>query len=196
VGDRTYVASEQWDLLEFEFQGEMISSAPAGIPQVGQVRVPNYLVTEVCGTVFLDRHRIRNTVGGILKWAVTAALGLAMCDGGACFHTVEQALAQAFNCQLIAMQLDALIASAIPVAPSIAGLVELACEIQRDILISDLMGELNGLTTKMSLLELSGVAELSHPDQPSHGVWHGVLGNPVDKGNFDGKLTMQRWLDR
>ena len=194
TGSDSYVNSEQWNLVEFKFQGKKISSPPSAIPQIGQVKVSNYTSYESCGTLYISKHQIKNKVGGIIKWAIETALSVVTCSvkGVPCYNSVTQALTQAINCQQLAMQLDMAVQSLWSGAPSVASIVAQACNSQKTNLINKLNKELNDLTVKLSLLELSGVVTIPNPGADhklSGGKWNGVLGSGVAKGNFKGDFS-------
>ena len=194
AGTDSYVNSEQWDLIEFQYQGKKVSSPPSAIPQVGQVKVSNYTSYEVCGTYYISKHQIKNKVGGIIKWALETTLSLITCSSKStpCFNSIGQALNQTINCQMLAMQLDQAVQSIWSGAPSVASIVAQACNSQKTALVNKLNKELNDLTVKLSLLELSGVVNIPNPGADhklSGGKWNGVLGSGVAKGNFKGDFS-------
>jgi hypothetical protein len=189
VGEDRYSVSEEWVLIEFDFKGQQISAPPATIPEIGQVVVKPYVASETCGQLFLDKHHVDNTVGGLLQWAIGTALSIATCGAGTCYVSVDTALAQNVNCAMIAFQVDGLVQSIWSGAPSVANLVEVGCEGAVQALTVKLVEELNGLRTKLSLLELSGTAAVTNgAQQLEAGQWHGWLGSGLLKGDFDGDL--------
>jgi len=197
VGNDGYVNGEQWDLVEFEFKGQKISSPPAAIPQIGQVKIPSYSSHEVCGVLFIDKHQVNNVVGGLVQWAINTALSAVTCSvqGVPCYNNVGQALQMTINCQMLGMQLDQVVKSIWSGAPSVALVVIQACENEKQQLIQLLNQELAGLTTKLSLLELSGTVNIPNPpgdNNLSGGQWFGVLGSGVAKGNFKGEFTANK----
>lgn len=197
VGNNGYVCSEQWDLIEFEYKGQKLSSPPGAIPEIGQVKVPNYTAAEVCGVLFLNKHKIKNVIGGLIKWAIETALSIATCSGNStpCFNNIEQALQQTINCSMLAMQIDQLVMSIWSGAPSVAGIIQPACDTAKMSVIQKLNQELNDLTTKLTFFELSGTADIPNPGQDSqlqNGKWQGWLGYSLSKGNFDGTFKAVR----
>jgi len=197
VGNDSYVNSEQWDLVEFDYKGQKISSPPAAIPQIGQVKVPTYSSHEVCGVLFIDKHQVNNVVGGLIQWAINTALSVVTCSVNSvpCYGSVDQALQQSINCQMLGMQLDQVVKSIWSGAPSVAMIVIQACENEKQKLIQLLNQELAGLTTKLSLLELSGTVNIPNPPGDnvlSGGQWTGVLGTGIAKGSFKGDFKANR----
>ena len=190
AGTDAYINSEQWNLVEFKFQGKKISSPPSAIPQVGQVQVSNYMSYEVCGNYTINKHKIKNKVGGIVKWAIETALALVTCNvkGVPCFNSVTQALNQSINCAMLGMQVDQMVQSLWSGAPSVASIIAAACNSEKNKLINKLNKELNNLSVKLSLLELSGTVAIPSPGADhklSGGKWNGVLAG----GNFKGEFS-------
>lgn len=194
VGEDRYVNSEKWDLVEFKYKGEVITVPPSSIPQIGEVIVPNYGSHEICGQIYIDKHKVRNVVGGLISWFINTTIAMGSCgfSGGKCFHDLEQALAKIINCKSIGAQLDAYVRSVASWAPSIASAVDAACTATKSILIKTLINELNSLQTKLSMLEMSGIGVIPKPPgdrELKSGKWYGSLGNGVVNGNFDGNFT-------
>jgi hypothetical protein len=196
VGNHNYVCSEKWDLIEFEYKGQKLSSPPSAIPEIGNVKVPNYTATEVCGVLFLSKHKIKNVIGGLIKWAIETALSIATCSGnGPCFNTIEQALQNVIDCPMLAMQVDQLVMSIWSGAPSVAGIIQPACDTAKTDLIQKLNKGLNDLTAKLTFFELSGTADIPNPgsdNQLKNGTWNGWLGYSLSKGNFKGTFKAVR----
>ncbi|MBW2736156.1 MAG: hypothetical protein JRH20_27540 [Deltaproteobacteria bacterium] len=197
VGPDRYVCSERWELLEFEYRGTKISSPPSAIPEIGDIKIENYTSAEVCGEWFLGRHAVKNKVGGLIKWALEAALNIGSCVSSdvPCFSSIEHALMVGVECGMIGMQIDQLIMSMFPSAPSIANFVSAGCEAAKVLAASQLSEGLEGLKTKLTFLELSGTVKLPTPGQDTkleNGVWNGTLGYPLLKGDFDGSFTAYR----
>jgi len=190
VGNDDYVVNEQWDLVEFTYKGQKLSTPPDSIPEIGQVKVPTYGAHEVCGVLFIDKHKIENVVGGVVKWAINAALSAVTCNtqGVPCYNSVDEALEMTIDCGMLGMQIDMMVMSIWSSAPSVAQIIETACNAEKANLIQSLMNELDSLTTKLSLLSLSGTAPIPNPPgdtQLQGGKWFGILGG----GNFQGEFS-------
>lgn len=197
VGNDAYVNSEKWDLVEFDYKGKKISTPPHAVPQIGQVKIPSYSSYEVCGVLFINKHKVNNVVGGLVQWAINTVLSAVTCSikSTPCYSSVDQALQQVINCQALGMQIDQMVHSVWSSAPSVAMLVINACNSEKQNLIQLIKKELAAITTKLSLLELSGTSKIPNP--PGHnkltgGKWYGVLGSGAAKGNFDGEFDAVR----
>lgn len=193
VGQDAYVNNEVWDLVEFDYKGQKIATPPQAVPEIGQVNIPPYSAYEVCGVLFIDKHKLKNVVGGLIKWGIDTALSIATCNlsSGPCFNSVDQALQMAINCTMLALQIDQMVQSIWSSAPSVANIIQGACDNQKGNLINLLTSELNGLTTKLSLLELSGTANIPTPPNDHKldgGKWFGVLAG----GDFEGEFSAYR----
>ncbi|PIE20008.1 MAG: hypothetical protein CSA65_00170 [Proteobacteria bacterium] len=197
VGNHNYVCSEKWDLIEFEYKGQKLSTPPSAIPEIGNVKVPNYTATEVCGVLFISKHKVKNVIGGLIKWAIETVLSVATCSGNGtpCYNNLEQALQGVIDCQMLALQIDQLVMSIWSSAPSVAGIIQPACDTAKQDLINDLNKALNDLTTKLTFFELSGTADIPNPgsdNQLKNGTWNGSLGYSLSKGNFKGTFKAVR----
>ena len=197
VGEDRYVISERWELVEFEYKGIKISAPPSAIPEIGEIRVENYTATESCGRLFLAKHEVKNKVGGLVTWAVQTALSLTTCQSGgiSCSHSLEQALQGSLDCGMLAMQLDQLLMSLWSDAPSIANLVQPACELAKDTAVKALSHGLDDIKTKLTFFKLSGTARIPNPGQDGQleeGRWSGTLGYPLLKGDFSGTFKAVR----
>jgi hypothetical protein len=197
VGKDAYVHSEQWDLIEFEYKGQQISSAPHAIPEIGQIKINNYTASEVCGVYFINKHAVKNVIGGLIKWVIQTALSVVTCssNGVPCYNTLEQSLQGIIDCPMLAMQLDMMLNSIWSGAPSVANIIAPACEAAKTTLIRDLNDELDGLTTKLTFFELSGTVDIPNPGQDhtlDKGKWNGSLGYSVLKGDFNGTFKAYR----
>jgi hypothetical protein len=193
VGGDTYVNNESWDLVEFTYKNQKISSPPSSIPEIGQVDIPGYTSREICGVLFIDKHDLKNVVGGLIKWAIDTALSLVTCNttGSPCYNSVGDALEGVIDCASLGFQLDSLIQSLWSSAPSLAQSIESACNGQKGNLIKLIQNELNALTVKLNFLELSGTVNIPNPGSDttlSNGKWFGVLGG----GNFDGEFSAKK----
>ena len=196
VGNDLYANSEEWNLVEFTYKTKKLSTPPSAIPEIGQVKIPNYTSAEVCGVLFISKHELNNVVGGLVKWAINAAFSIVICSTqGPCYNSVGDALQLAINCPMLAIQIDQMVQSLWSGAPSVSSLVEQGCELAKQSLITKLENELNSLDSKLSLLELSGTAAIPNPPGDNvlpAGKWSGVLGTGIAKGNFDGEFSAKK----
>ena len=192
-GQYKYLHTETWDLIELTVNGKKISSPPSAIKQVGKIKVSAYLATEVCGVLTITKHKINNQIGGIVLWGVNMALNLISCNtGGTCYKDINQALNKTIDCPKLGSAVDKLVRSIWSSAPPVAGIVTQACMSQKQKLITSLTQALNDLTVKLSLLEMSGTATIAAPpanNKLSSGIWYGVIGSGIAKGNFKGDFT-------
>lgn len=190
-GNHKYLHTETWDLITLTVNGKKVSSPPSAIKQVGKVKLKPYLATETCGVLTIYKHKISNQIGGIVLWGVNTALNLITCNvkGSKCYNDINKALNATINCPKLGQQVDKLVRSIWSSAPPVAGIITSACMSQKQSLISKLTQSLNDLTVKLSLLELSGTATIASDTKLSSGIWYGVIGSGVAKGNFKGDFT-------
>ncbi len=197
AGTDAYLCNESWDLVEFTYQKTKVSSAPSAIPSIGQVRVPAYTAYETCGTLLLSRHKVSNEVGGIVKWAIDTSLSVITCSSKStpCYSSVSQALKMSIDCTSLGMSVDMMVMSLWSGAPSVASLVSVACEAEKKDLIDTIDKELAEISTKLSLMEMTGTATIPNPgadNELRNGAWDGVLGSSSVKGNYTGTFTAKR----
>jgi hypothetical protein len=197
TGNDSYVNSQQWDLVEFTYKGQVIAAPPYAIPGIGSVTIPDYPSYEACGVLFIYKHYVDKVIGGLIKWAIDTALLLVTCgvQDLPCFDSVEEALDETIDCFMLGVQMDQLIQSLWSEAPPVASIVAQACESEKQKLITLLSKELAALTTTLSLVELSGTVAIPNPPGDSvlqGGKWYGVLGAGAAMGNFEGTFSAKR----
>jgi hypothetical protein len=202
VGPDAYLVSEQWDLVEFEFQKKKISSPPSAIPQIGQVKIPDYSATEVCGVLFLAKHTVSNVLGGVIKWVIDTAFSAVTCSisGAPCYSSLDEALDDVLDCDAIAFAIDDAVFTStggdlfgIPIPP-LDSLFGAVCKALKASLLKEVKDGLGGIETKLSLLKLSGAANIPNPGQDTklEGEWNGTLGSGVFKGDFQSPFKATR----
>ena len=195
-----YRATERWDLVGFRFRGQDILAAPEDIPEIGEVRVEDYVAREVCGVYYADRHVVKNAVGQLVRWAVEVALTAITCSGsGPCYTTIEEALEDTIDCVAIGYSVNDILQGLVSGAPDVSDAVTQACEGLRTQLINKLVETLNNIKVQLSLLRLRGQALIGGPSQAPtslgatpppgpNGRWYGTLAG----GNFNGEFKATR----
>jgi hypothetical protein len=140
--------------------------------------------------LFIDRHAIRNAVGGIIRWAIEVALTIASCatPGVPCYDSMDEALRDVLDCQAIGIAVADLVVELFPIAPDVSALVEAACLSQRDNLIDKLVKALDDITVQLALMALSGSADVVDDRHLANGKWTGTLGS----GNFNGEFSASK----
>ncbi|PID38915.1 MAG: hypothetical protein CSA24_00395 [Deltaproteobacteria bacterium] len=187
LGGDQYIANTKWTLVEFEYQGAKVSASPANIPGLGEITVNGYSAREVCGTMILDKHKVKNSFGKIFRWAIEALLTTITCTRSdiPCYTTLDQMFNALIDCQ----KLGQAVASADSTVPGISTLVASACTAEKQKLVTLLLKELDDLAAKMTYMSLSAKADIANNNvQLLNGRWYGVLGGAYGKGNFEGSF--------
>ncbi len=190
AGNYEYVGTSTWDLVQFEYRGQMISERPENIPEIGQVPTYNFTSREICYVFFIDRHEIHNVVGGLIKWVIDALVNVVTCSQGwGCYDDLDSALEDLVDCDSIAAAVDEFVADAF----GFDGAYDLAynaCEAGKGPAIRSITDYLEQLTVSFSILTMRGQAPIPDDhhlgDLPSNpGRWYGTLGG----GNWQGEFT-------
>jgi len=181
-----YHGSEIWTRLEFTYRGVMVSKRPEDIAEIGQVRPEDFSARVLCGEVYVDRHRIRNAVGGLLRWVLDTVVNIVTCaNNGPCYNSPEQAIAGIVDCDAIAQAIDNALANAIPFAPSVYGAVDNACNGLKNQITSRIQMAIDQAVASFSLVSLAGQAHVAGPSTLDQGTWAGSLVG----GDFAGEWT-------
>lgn len=188
-GNYEYVGTSTWDLVEFEFRGQMISEQPQNIPEIGHVPTYTFTSREICHVYFIDQHEVENVVGGLIRWAIDAVVTAVTCSvqGWTCYYSLEEALYDIVNCDDIAWALDDFVYNSFGL--EVYDIVYSACSAAKDPAIQGMIDYLDELTVTFSVLSLRGQADIvddNHLGSTSNfGRWYGSLAG----GNFDGTFT-------
>jgi hypothetical protein len=189
TGNYEYVGTSTWDLVEFEFRGQVISEQPQNIPQIGHVPTYNFTSREICHVYFIDQHEIHNVVGGLIRWAIDAVVTAVTCSvqGWGCYYSLEEALYDIIWCEDIAWAIDDFVYDSFGV--EVYDAVYAACESAKGPAIDSIIQYLDDLEVTFSVLSMHGQADIiddNHLGNSSNfGRWYGSLGG----GSWDGEFT-------
>jgi hypothetical protein len=188
IGQDQYVGSSTWTLVEFEFQGAKVSSAPESIPGLGKVTTENYTAREMCGVLVMDKHKVKNSVGLLYRWAIEAVLTAVSCSVSdvPCYTDLKKMLGDLIDCPAIGSAVES------SIGYGTGSLVEAACKANKDKLVKKLLEELDSLATKMEYMSLGAKADIANESQLANGRWFGVLGGAFGSGNFEGTFSAQK----
>ncbi|MFH2009904.1 MAG: hypothetical protein ABI333_25135 [bacterium] len=187
-GNYEYVGTKTWDIVEFEYQGQLISEDPANIPEIGYVPAQNFTSREICEIFYIDRFDVENVVGGLIRWAVEAMLTAVTCSvpGWPCYYSLEDALEDMIDCDEIAFAIDDVIYNA--TGFDVYDLVYDGCDALKGPAINAVINWLDNIEVTLSLLTLRGMADIQDDWHLINGNWYGTLAG----GNFDGEFTADR----
>ncbi len=188
AGNYEYSGTTTWDLVEFEYRGQMVSTRPEDIPEIGQVPTYTFTSREICHVYFIDRHEVRNVVGGIIRWLIDALVTMVTCSQGwGCYYSLEEALDALIDCDAIATAIDDFVYDTFGVEAYDAALS--ACEAGKDPAIDAIIRYLEQLTVTFSVLSMRGQAPIlddRHLGSAANpGRWYGSLAG----GNWQGEFT-------
>jgi len=180
AGHALYVGSSEWIRVEFEFKGVKVSSTPQNIPGLGSVKTSGYTAREICGIFMIDRHKIKNAIGKIYRWAVEALITGISCatPNTPCYKSINAMFNDLVNCSALA--------KAVGGSFGLESVVLAACQSQKQTLVNSLISQLNQLSVSMTFMSLAGQCNVQTGNTFVHGKWYGVLGGTYGNGNFEG----------
>jgi len=180
--DATYRGSSTWNLISFEYDGQMITAAPDTIPEIGAVEPEDFGARYYCGDLYIDRHRIHNTLSGLVRWLINTVVEVA--TG---YPTPESAIDAAIDCSAIAVALNNAYQSLTGLG-GITGTVEAACTGLESQLLTELQQLIDDAAVQLSVVSLQGVGKVANDSRLDPGTWYGsVVG-----GDFPGDFTAVR----
>ncbi len=181
--DATYRGSSTWDLLTFEYDGQMITAVPETIPEIGAIEPEDFGARYSCGDLYIDRHRIHNTLSGLVRWLINTVVEVA--TG---YPTAEGAIDAAIDCSAIASALNSAYQSLTGSGTSITGTVQAACTGLENQLLTNLQQLIDDATVQLSVVSMQGIATVASDSRLDPGTWYGsVVG-----GDFPGDFTAVR----
>ncbi len=189
MGNNEYYGTQTWDLVEFEYHGSIVSDSPQNI--LGRpVTVEDFTSREICGTFYIDRHRVQNVVGGLVRWAVEAMVTIVSCSSSdmPCYYSLEEALEDVIDCDSIAVAIEDLVWSIWEDAPSVYNPIYTACENRKQDAIDAIIHALDQIEIELNLLSLRGMSPIVTDRDMHPGRWFGSLAG----GNFTGDFTAVR----
>ena len=177
LGSDMYLGNSIWQLVEFEYKGVKVSTTPDKIPGLGQV----------CGVFYIDKHKVKNAIGKIFRWAVEAVITGVSCsmDNGPCYKDLPSMFNDLIDCNGLA----AAMASSNGQVTGLDALVLAACVAEKQTFINLLTQALDDLELNLTYMSLAARADVQSANQLANGRWYGALGSAYSKGNFDGEFT-------
>jgi len=185
LGNYQYKGYSEWLLVEFEWKGQKVSNKPQNIPGVGSVKTTQYTAREICNVFFIDKHKVKNQIGHIYKWAVEALITGISCamKSTPCYKTIQAMFGALINCPALAKA----VAGSTSLVPGLEQMVLAACQSQKQTIVKMLVDELNKLAANITYMELAGTCDITgNSDTLTNGKWKGTLGGAYGAGNFEG----------
>ena len=189
LGNSQYIGNSNWILIEFEYKGVKVSTNPANTPALGKVSTTSYTAREICGTFYMDKHKVKNHIGKIYRWAIEAIITGVTCSmkNVPCYKSINSMLNDLIKCQQLGNAMGGTSS-----LPGLGVAVAAACSAQKQSLIKLLIKELDDLTAKLTYMSLKAKVTVPNNNQMQNGKWYGVLGGGFGKGNFEGTFKGHR----
>lgn len=189
MGNNEYYGTQTWDMIEFEYRGNLVSDSPENILGF-TVQPEDFTSREICGTFYIDRFRVQNVVGGLVRWAIEAMVTLVSCSSSdmPCYYTLEEALQDLIDCDAIASTIEDLVWSIWEDAPSVYDPIYSGCNSQKQNAINAILNALDEITVRLNLLSIRGMSPIVTDRDMHPGKWFGSLAG----GNFTGDFTANR----
>jgi len=187
---QVYRGDEVWTRLEFTYRGVFVSKRPEDIPEIGMVRPESFGGRVLCGQLYVDKHRIHNVVGGLLRWVIDTVTQIVTCaNNGPCYQTPEEAVADIIDCASVAGAIDSAVQNALgPFAPVLYALVYTACGNAKSEIIRQIRMAIDQATATFGLVSLQGQAHVADASTLDNGTWQGSLLG----GDFPGEWSARK----
>ncbi len=177
--DGNYRATHNWDFVTVNFNGRELRTSPNDLPGVDEVIPEPFGARYHCGDLLLDKHRIQNTMGTLVRWILDT--GIEATTG---FSTVEEALSSIINCTAVA---NALANSCGVCGPAYNPALS-ACDGLVQAGVAKVTEAIDNAAIKMSLIKLRAVIPVKADGNLEDGTWYGSLVG----GDFTGEIDADR----
>jgi hypothetical protein len=179
-----YRGSERWDMLTFSFRGQEMRVPPSQLPGISEVVPEAFDASYSCGELFIDRHRVKQQMSGLVRFLLDTA---AQAASG--YDNVETALSHLVDCPAVASTLDDYVGSVCTFCPVITGPATAACSALVQQGVSRLGQAIDDASVKLSVITLKGIIDVAADGSSlSGGEWYGSLVG----GDFPGEFSAQR----
>ena len=162
--DGNYRGRHNWDFVTFDMNGVQMRVKPSDLPGVDDVLPEDFAARYHCGDLLIDKHRINNTMGTLVRWLLDTA---AQAISG--YPTMEQALGSIVDCNAVGQT----ISSAAGI--NVTGLAAGACQGLVNVGVAKIGQMIDEAAVKMSLIKLSAVIPVNSDGTMNQGVWYGSL---------------------
>jgi hypothetical protein len=178
-----YRGTEVWNRIRFTFRGQELVLAPDQLPGVDEIIPDDFAAWYSCGELFIDRHRIDQKLGGLVRFLVD---NITNAITGA--PNVETALQYLVDCPSFAFAVDNYVGQVCSFCPGVQSAVNFACNTAVNAGIAKISEEIDNAAVKLSLIKKKGIATVASGSQLSSGQWYGTLVG----GDFPGEFTAQK----
>jgi len=174
--DGNYRGRHNWDFVTFNMNGIDMRVKPNDLPGIDNVEPEDFGARYYCGDLLIDKHRIKNTMGTLVRWMLDTA---AQAISG--FPTMEAALGSIVDCNAVGQT----ISSAAGI--NVTGLASGACQGLVNVGVAKIGQAIDNAAVKMSLLKLRAIVPVNSDGTMGAGIWYGSLVG----GDFRGELSAQ-----
>lgn len=182
----SYRVKEEWSWIRFDYRGQEMRFRPdnlPGVPGGSSLEPDEYSALYSCGVLYLDRHRVQDTMSGLIRFLVDTVV-----EASTGYPNLETALANFVDCWGIGYYLDSQVASACSFCPSVAGVAAGACQGFVSAAANKAGQELDKAAVEMALIKIKGTLTVTKDAVLSDGRWYGSLAG----GDFPGEFTLQK----
>ena len=174
--DGNYRGSHKWDFVKVTLQGVEMRIKPEQLPGVSEVLPEDFSARYHCGDLLIDRHRIRGTLGQLVRWVLDT--GTQAITG---HPNVETALGDIVDCPAVGNTL----ASACSICGVLSGVATGACQGFVQVGVAQVGQAIDEAAVKLALLKLKAVVPVNQDGTLGAGTWYGSLVG----GDFKGTLA-------
>ncbi len=174
--DGNYRGSHKWDFVKVTLQGVEMRIKPEQLPGVTEVLPEDFSARYHCGDLLIDRHRIRGTLGQLVRWVLDT--GTQAITGQ---PNVETALGAIVDCPAVGNTL----AGACSLCGALSGIATGACQAFVQVGVAQVGQAIDDAAVKLSVLKLKAVIPVNQDGSLGAGTWYGSLVG----GDFKGTLA-------
>jgi len=180
--DAAYRGKSKWDRIGFEYNGMTISKAPEEIAEIGPVTPEDFGAKFSCDRLYIDRHRINNTLSGLVRWVVNTVVEIS--TG---YATVEEAISHAIDCERLAHDLNETFQRNTGSTTDITMTVQTACTRGVQGVVMQIDRLLDQAAITLGVVSLQGDALVNGDRSLGDGVWYGSVVGYDFPGSFTGE---------
>lgn len=173
--DGNYRGTHEWKWVTFEYQGREMKVAPNDLPGVDNVVPEAFSARYHCGDLLIDKHRIKNSMGGLVRWLLDTAANAVTGK-----KDLEGALKEIIDCRAVGSAVGQACTYCFAAGP----VATAACDVAVMVGVSKATEAIDKAAVKMSLIKLKAVVPVNQDGTMNEGIWYGSLVG----GDFKGTL--------
>ncbi|MBL4635389.1 MAG: hypothetical protein JKY56_16130, partial [Kofleriaceae bacterium] len=180
--DGNYQGSHSWDMVTINFNGREVRQNPNDIPGVDEVVPENFGARYHCGDLLLDKHRIQNSLTGLFRFLIDAAIQISTP-----FNTIEEAMTSLVDCNAVANSLANACDLPFGACGAVYGVVRSGCEGLVQVGVAKVTQAIDEAALKLTLIKLRAIIPVNSDGTFEDGVWYGSLIG----GDFLGEIDVR-----